>query len=226
MVVVAEHTVVDPGEMRDVDVVLDPAVDTRAPVVARDFDHPECWVCQFLERRDREQRIVLETHPDQPVLLADVVSGQPGPAWDVGPEAGRDRGADPVGPVGPAVVGAADLVAFDPAPGQRGATVDAEVGEAADRTAEPGQHELLIEQEDLSGLVGQFGAVQHRVPEMPQGLVQAHLPSDVQRVRQQLFLDLLVVDLHVRAPLYERRGAIRCCAMDKARTARASVAQT
>jgi hypothetical protein len=104
------------------------------------------------------------------------------------------------------VVGAADLAAFHPAPGQRGSPVHTQVGEAADATVETGEDELLVEEEDLLRLVGELGAVQHRVPEVPHRPVQAGLPGAVQRIDQELFVELVMVGMHGTRPLWPHVG--------------------
>ena len=91
-------------------------------------------------------------------------------------ELGRDRqlrlrrhaGAAAVGPIPEAMVGAHDLVPFDPAEAQRHAAVQAQVACGDDLSGRTVEHQLLVEQRDRARPRAHLAREAHRMPEVGQ----------------------------------------------------------
>ena len=191
-----EDPVVEPGEVREVHVVLHPACGRAVPVVRGDGGDVEVLAGGLDERGQRVVRLV-EADPHQAVAFLAAEPGEPGPAGDRGAEPRRDPGAGAVGPVRPAVVRAPEFVALDRAQRERRAPVHAQILEAADRPREPDQDELLVEQRDGHGSIGDVGRVGHRVPEPPQRAVQLFLAAAIELVAERRCFEREVL-VHVR----------------------------
>ena len=154
---IPEQPRVHPGEMAEVGEVLHLAGGVAAPPVrARRHQRPGP-VLQFRHLGQRPARL-RQRDPDQPVPLlalerADAcLARHPGRVLQLG-----YRGAAPVGAVSPAVVGADQFVAADPAQGQRRAPVHAQIGVGPRPAVLPApQHQRLAEQVGVHRLVGEF----------------------------------------------------------------------
>ena len=174
----------DPGEVAEVDEVLDPPRGAAVPVVLRDLDlaigrveptpGTRAAACAGVRRRRQTQM--------RPGVLDRRVAGDPGLARDVRPVAGRDPGADAVRVVGPAVVGADEVVVLDPAERQRRPAVDAQVLERPNLAVEADEDDRLVEQARRHRSVAELVGPQHRVPEPTQRAVQRRLAGPVQHV--------------------------------------------
>ena len=141
------------------DHVYGPAVTTVQPSSA-----------QLGHVRERPARL-LQRDPDQAVALDAPERADPRLLRDAGRVGElRDERAGAVRPVVPAVVGADDLVAVDPAERDRSPAVDAEVGDGARRPGRVAvERERLAEEHPAEGLVVQLRRERDRVPAGAQG---------------------------------------------------------
>ena len=167
----AEGAAVDEVDVRVVEGVLHQAQPRAAPHFVELLDAPEPRVVPFLDVRDVEKRRGVEADPDVAVALG---GGKARYARPFGSVSRNLR--DPQHPagmvVGPAVVAADDLAALAVAARELGGAVAAAVlqrGGLAGLVEE--EHELLAEELEGLGAVGQVGQGHHGVPEAPQDLL-------------------------------------------------------
>jgi len=168
---VAEQPRVDPGKVPEVGEVLHLPRRVAAPPVRPGGDNRPLAACfQLGDFRERPPRL-LKRYPDQPVPFLYPERPDPGPDRDRGRILLlRDRRAPAVRAVPPAVVGANQFVALDPAQRQCGAAVYAQIGHHPRRPAGPApDHQRLTEQVGSHRAVSDLTSERDRMPARPLG---------------------------------------------------------
>ena len=166
---VAQQARVHPREVPEVGEVLHLAGGVTAPAVGARRHHRPPAVLQFGHLGQRPARLC-QRDPDQAVPFLAAERADPG----LGRHPRRvcelgDGRAAAVGPVAPAVVGADELVAADPAERERRAPVHAQVGVGARLPVRAApQDQRLAEQIGVKGPAGEVVAERHRMPAFPQ----------------------------------------------------------
>ena len=161
----AEGRGVDRREMADVQEALDLA--PRGGVEQDPVGHePDIVrVGPLVELRERRLGVGHDLGPDEPEGLAHGMRPQAKLGRDRGPGIGGNFHAPAVGGVTEAVVLAHQLVALHPAEAECGAAVEAKVpGDVGGPVAGPPDDELLVQQPDRDGPVGDVGPEGHRKP--------------------------------------------------------------
>ena len=140
------------------------------PAVRAGRDHRPAAILQFRHLRQRPARL-FDGYPHQAVTLLAAIRRDPGLGRHPGRVLQLRNGHAPaVGPVPPAVVGADELIAGDPAQRQRGAAVHAHIRMGAWPAIQAApQDQRLAEQVGLGRLVGQVPAERDRMPARSQG---------------------------------------------------------
>ena len=166
---VRQDAVMDPGQMRDVEEVLDGPGGRAVPGALVPNHLGETVVLQHGKLGNLRSRRFRQADPDHAVTLLRGISRQAGLLRDG--VFGRDRGnprapARPV--VRPSVVRADELAAFHPTQRDGRPPMNAEVAEGRRLTVEPTNRQPLPQQPDGQGPVRQLLRQGHRVPVPPQ----------------------------------------------------------
>src|SRR5262245_64983286 len=120
---------------------------------------------------------LVQADPDDAVTLLDPVGRRPSLARNSLRGIERwNANARTIGGIGPAVVGADEVLALDPSQGEWRPAVDAQVLERDDPILDPEDDDLLVEQARPERLLAQFAAGRHRMPIVSQDRVRHRSP--------------------------------------------------